>query len=173
MKRILDMQAHFEEKITFFGRKIKKVPCIICAIWGKMNFLEIFGVKTPWIIGQKSQNELYIYAHFEEKITFFGRKVNKVPCIIVAIWGKNNFLGIFGVKTHRIIGQKSQNSARYAGAFWGKITFFGKKYIIGHTSQKFALYYSCNLRKNRLFGHFWCKNALDYRVKTRIIPCHI
>ena len=31
--------------------------------------------------------------------------------------GKINFLGIFGVKTQWIIGQKSQNSARYAGAF--------------------------------------------------------
>ena len=50
-----------------------------------MNFLEIFGVKTQWIIGQKSQNELDMHAHFEEKITFFGRKVNKVPCIIGAI----------------------------------------------------------------------------------------
>ena len=26
------MQAHFEEKITFFGRKVKKVPCIIGTI---------------------------------------------------------------------------------------------------------------------------------------------
>ena len=39
------MQAHFEEKITFFGRKVKKVPCIIFTISGKMNFLGIFGVK--------------------------------------------------------------------------------------------------------------------------------
>ena len=38
-----------------------------------------------------------------------------------------NFLGIFGVKTQWIIGQKSQNRAQYAGAFWGKITFFGSK----------------------------------------------
>ena len=29
------------------------------------------------IIGQKSQNSAQ--AHFEEKITLFGRKVNKVP----------------------------------------------------------------------------------------------
>ena len=39
-------------------------------------------------------------------------------------------MGIFGVKTHWIIGQKSQNSARYAGAFWGKNHFFlGEKSI--------------------------------------------
>ena len=92
-----------------------------------MNFLEIFGVKTQWIIGQKSQNRARYAGAFWGKITFFGRKVNKVPCIIVAIWGKINFLGIFGVKTHWIIGQKSQNSARYAGAFWGKNHFFGRK----------------------------------------------
>ena len=66
-------------------------------------------------------------AHFEEKITFFGRKVNKVTCIIGAILGKINFLGIFGVKTHWIIGQKSQNSARYAVAFLGRNHFFWEK----------------------------------------------
>ena len=39
-------------------------------------------------------------------------------------------MGIFGVKTHWIIGQKSQNSARYTGAFWGKNNFFlGEKSI--------------------------------------------
>ena len=31
--------------------------------------------------------------------------------------GKINFLGIFGVKKQWIIGQQSQNSARYAVAF--------------------------------------------------------
>ena len=50
-----------------------------------MNFLGIFGEKTQWTIGQKIQNELDMHAYFEEKIAFFGRKVNKVPCIIVAI----------------------------------------------------------------------------------------
>ena len=66
-------------------------------------------------------------SNFEEKITFFGRNVNKVPFIKSAIWGKINFLRIFGVKTQWINGQKSQNSARYAGAFWGKIQFFWEK----------------------------------------------
>ena len=87
----------------------------------------IFGVKTQWIIGQKCQNSARYAGAFWEKITFFGRKVNKVPCILGAFWGKNNFLRIFGVKTHWIIGQKSQNSARYAGAFWEKKHFFWKK----------------------------------------------
>ena len=77
----------------------------------------IFGVKTQWIIGQKSQNTARYEGAFWGKNHFFGRKVNKAPCIIVAFWGKINFLGIFGVKTHWIIGHKSQNTARYAGAF--------------------------------------------------------
>ena len=68
-------------------------------------------------MGKKVKIVLDMQAHFEEKITFFGRKVNKVPCIIGTILGKMNFLGIFGVKTQWIIGQKSQNRARYAGAF--------------------------------------------------------
>ena len=127
VKIVLDMQAHFEEKIKFFGRKVNKVPCIIFAIWGKINFLGIFGVKTQWIIGQKSQSSARYAGAFWEKITFFGRKVNKVPCILGAIWRNINFLVIFGVKKHWIIGQKSQNSARYAGAFWEKFTFFGRK----------------------------------------------
>ena len=66
-------------------------------------------------MGKKVKIVLDMETHFEEKNTFFWRKVNKVPCIIVEILGKINFLGIFGVKTHWIIGQKSQNSARYAG----------------------------------------------------------
>ena len=67
------------------GKKVNKVPCIIGAVLGKINFLGIFGVKTHWIFGQKSQNSVGYAGHFEEKITFFGRKVNKVPCIIGAI----------------------------------------------------------------------------------------
>ena len=117
---------HFLGKITFLGKKVNKVPCTIGAIWGKINFIGIFVVKRHWVIGQKSQNSARYagaWRILREK-WLFGRKVNKVPCIIVAIWEKINFLGIFGVKTHWIIGQKSQNSARYAGAFWGKNHFF-------------------------------------------------
>ena len=68
-------------------------------------------------MGKRVKIVLDMQAYFEERITFFGRKVNKVPCIIGANWGKINFLGIFGVETDWIIGQKSQNSARYRGAF--------------------------------------------------------
>ena len=93
----------------------------------------------------------HMQAYFEGNLNFFGRKVNKVPFIIVTIWGKFNFLGILGVKTQLIISQKSQNSARYAGAFWRKNHFFWKK------SQKSALYYRHYLRKNELLGNFWCK----------------
>ena len=77
-----------------------------------MNFLGMFGVKTHGVIRQKSQNSARYAGEFWGKNHFFGKKVNKVPCILFAIWGKNNFLGIFGVKTHRIIVQKSQISAR-------------------------------------------------------------
>ena len=63
----------------------------------------IFGVKTHWIIGQKSQNSARYAGAFWGKITFFERKANKVPCILGAIWGKINFLGVFGVKPQCII----------------------------------------------------------------------
>ena len=59
VKLVLDMQVHFEEKITFFDRKVNKVISSIVAILGKSNFLGIFGVKTHWIIRQKSQNTRY------------------------------------------------------------------------------------------------------------------
>ena len=50
-----------------------------------------------------------------------------MPSIIGAVWGEINVLGIFSLKTHWIIGQKGQNSAPYAGAFWGKNHFFWRK----------------------------------------------
>ena len=50
-----------------------------------------------------------------------------MPCIIGAVWGEINVLGIFSLKTHWIIGQKGQDSAPYAGAFWGKNHFFWDK----------------------------------------------
>ena len=61
----------------------------------------IFGLKTQWIIGQKCQNSARYAGAFWEKITFFGRKVNKVPCILGAFWGKkltfgNFFMGVRG-----------------------------------------------------------------------------
>ena len=76
-----------------------------------------FCVKNNGLLGKKVKIVLHMQAHFKEKITSFGRQVNKVPCIKGTILGKMNFLGIFGVKTRWIIGQKSQNRARYAGAF--------------------------------------------------------
>ena len=69
------------------------------------------------IIGQKSQNCVRFAGAFWGKITFFGRKADKVPCSIDTIWGKINVLGIYGVKTQWIIGPKSQNGVRYAGTF--------------------------------------------------------
>ena len=32
VKIVLDIQVHFEEKITFLARKVNKVPCFIGAI---------------------------------------------------------------------------------------------------------------------------------------------
>ena len=93
------------------------MPCIIVEIWGKLIILGIFPIKYTGLLGYKVKILLDMMAHFAEKITLFGRKVNKMPCIIGTIWEKMNFLGVFGVKTQWIIGQKSQNSARYAGAF--------------------------------------------------------
>ena len=64
-------------------------------------------------------------AHFEEKITFFlGEKSIKFPVLQAQFEEKIHFLGMFVVKTHWIIGQKSQNNARYGGAFKRKKIFF-------------------------------------------------
>ena len=97
------------------------------AIWGKFNFLGISVVKTHCVIGQKSQNSAQYAGAFRGNNIFFGRKVNKVPCIIVEIWGKMIILGIIAIKIHWIIGIQSQNIARYAGAFCGKNHFIWKK----------------------------------------------
>ena len=70
-----------------------------------------------------------------------------MPCIIDAIWGKINFLGISVVKTHCVLGQKSQNSAQYAG------TFGGNNHFVWEKSQKSALYYRHYLREKIIY--FW------------------
>ena len=95
VKIVLDMQAHFEEKITFFVRKVNKFQKTTVPREIQPFFLMVF-----WT-----------------NFAFFGRKVKKVPCIIGAISRKINFLGIFGVKTNWIIREKSQKSARYTRAF--------------------------------------------------------
>ena len=79
------------------------------------------------LLGKKVKIVLNMQVHFEEIIIFFGRKVHKVPCIIVEIRGKFIFLGIFAIKIHWIIGLQSQNIARYAGAFWGKNHYLEEK----------------------------------------------
>ena len=56
-------------------------------------------------------------AHFEEKITFLGEKSIKCPVLQATFEEKLTFWEFLCVKTQWIIGQKSQNSARYAGAF--------------------------------------------------------
>ena len=115
-------------KNHFFREKSHKVPCIIAASWGEISFFGNFCSKTTMVMAKKVKLVLDMQAHFEEKITFFDRKVNKVICSIVAILGKSNFLGIFCVKTHWIIRQKSQNT-RYADirCILRKIYFFWEK----------------------------------------------
>ena len=120
------MQAHLKKK-SFYGRKLNKVPCIIFTIWGKMNFLGTFNVKTQRITRQKNQNRARYTGAFWGKITFFWRKNNKVHCIIDAILGKFNFLGISAVKTHYVIGQKSQIVLNMQVHFEEIIIIFGRK----------------------------------------------
>ena len=129
VKIVLDMQAHFEEKITFFGSTVNKVPCIIRAIWGKINFLEIFGVKTHWIIGQNSQNCARYAGAFWRKNHFFGRKVNKVPCIIGAIWGKINFLGRFPSKCAYEIEHFFRFFWKYRLPPWESISLISQRWL--------------------------------------------
>ena len=138
------------------------MPCIIVSIWGNINCLRIFDVKTHWIIGQQIKIVLDMQALFEEKEKknhFFGRKLNKVPYIIDTIWGKINFLGIFNVKRQCITRQKNQNRAQYAGAFCGKITFFRIK------DNKMPCIIGAIWGKNKLFRNFCCKNTLCYWAK--------
>ena len=114
----------FEElKVHFFNWR-NWIPFFIWRYWKSLFYLKkwnrrllrIFDVKQTELLGKKVKIVLGMQAHFEEK-SFFGRKDNKMPCIIDTIWGKINFLEFFGVKTNWKIRQKSQNSARYAGAF--------------------------------------------------------
>ena len=86
------------------SKKLKKYPVF-------QGFKRLIIWEKHSTIGQKSQNSARL----------FSKKVNKVPCIISAIWGK----------------------------------------ILA------------NLRKNWLFGNFWCKNTLDYRSKKSKIMLDI
>ena len=72
VKIVLDMQAHFEDKFNFFGRNVDKWPCIIIAIWGKMNFLGIFGEKHYGLLGKKVK----IVLDDQLSSLFSGRKVD-------------------------------------------------------------------------------------------------
>ena len=89
----------------------------------------IFGVKTQRIFGQTSQNSARYTEAFWGKNHFFGRKVNKVPYIIFAIWEKNNFLRIFGVKTNGLLGKTVKIVLDMQAHFEEKITFLGEKPI--------------------------------------------
>ena len=74
-----------------------------------------------------------------------------------------NFLEIFDVKTQWIIGQKSQNSARYRGAFWGKNHFLWKG---GSQRYRFFLQNSMSLLTNSISG-----NSVFFLSKTHKKKC--
>ena len=87
----------FWRKFHFFWKSQK--IALYCRHNLRIN--ELFGnfwCKNTIGYWAKKSKSCSICRRFMRKITFFGIKVNKVPCIIVAIWGKINFLGIFGVK---------------------------------------------------------------------------
>ena len=105
------MRLHIEHFLTFLPNN----PVFLHQKFPKSYFSLNCEYNTGHFIGFFPDN--LCFSKFKKKITFFESKVNKVPCIIGEILGKINFLGIVGVKTHWIFGQKSQNSVGYAGAF--------------------------------------------------------
>ena len=77
------------------------------AIWEKIDILGILGGRAHWFIGQKSQN----IARYDRSILMNSLSSLPPPpsppfprCNsrenIGTIWGKIDFLGMFGVNTH-------------------------------------------------------------------------
>ena len=79
------------------------------------------------LLGKKVKILLNMQVHFEEIIIIFGRKVNKVPCIIVEIRVKIIFLGIFAIKYTGLLGYKVKIMPDMLAHFEEKITF-GRKF---------------------------------------------
>ena len=89
--------------IPFFYLKKLKVPFFIWRNWKSLFYL------NPSILFEELKVPFFIWWNW---IPFFYLKKLKVPFL-----------------TNWIIGQKSQKSARYAGAFWGKSCFLEEKTI--------------------------------------------
>ena len=147
----------FWGKITFFWRKDNKVPCIIDVIWEKFNFLGISVVKTQCVIGQKSPNSAQYAVTFWGNTHFFGRKVNKVPCIIVEIWGKLSFWEFFLKKYTGLVGYKVKILLDMMAHYAEKITLFGRKIkkmpcIIGTIWEKINFLGVFCVKNNWLLG---------------------
>ena len=67
-----------------------------------------------------------MHSHFEEKSLFLGEKSIKCPVLYAQFEEKFTFFEFLLLKTHWIIEQKSQNSARYYRYILGKSRFFGR-----------------------------------------------
>ena len=112
--------------IPFFYLKKLKVPFFIWRNWKSLFYLKKW---NPFILFEELKVHFFNWRNW---IPFFYLKKLKVPFLfeemksLYFIW---RLLRIFDVKTNWIIGQKSQNSTRYAGAFWGKIFFLEEKTI--------------------------------------------
>ena len=95
-------------------------------IWRNWTSLFYLTKWNPFILFEELKVHFFNWRNW---IPFFYLKKLKVPFLfeemksLYFIW---RLLRIFDVKTNWIIGQKSQNSTRYAGALRKKITFFGR-----------------------------------------------
>ena len=79
------------------------------------------------LLGKKVKIVLNMQVHFEEIIIIFGRKVNKVSCIIVKIRVKIILLGIFTIKYTGLLGYKVKIMLDMLAHFGEKITLFRRK----------------------------------------------
>ena len=109
----------------------------------KVNFSLNCAYNTGHFIGSFPDN-LRCFFKFKKKITFFESKVNKVPCIIGAIWGKIKFLGIFEV------------------LFDFHLLF---DCDLGPRNYPIFVQIKTESQIPEIESHFWCKNTMDYWAK--------
>ena len=82
VKIVLDIQAHFEEKITFFlGKKSIKCPVLYAQFEEKLIFLEFLLYKHTGLLGKKVKIVLDMQAHLRKKSPFRGEKSIKCPVL--------------------------------------------------------------------------------------------
>ena len=78
---VLDMQPHFEKKITFLGKKSIKCPVLYAQFEEKLNFLEFLLYKHTGLLGKKVKIVLDMQAHLRKKSPFRGEKSKKCPVL--------------------------------------------------------------------------------------------